>query len=73
MKREDLDGRFQSLNWARWNTDHDQVREGCRLLAHGLNDVLPEGREKSLAITNLEQVMFWSDAALSRQPPEPEA
>lgn len=69
MRRDDLDARFE-LHAASQLTragDHEQVREGCRLLAHGLNDLLPDGREKALAITNLEQVMFWANAALARQ------
>lgn len=45
---------------------HEQIREDCRALAHVLNDELPDGREKSLAITNLEQVMFWANAAIAR-------
>jgi hypothetical protein len=45
---------------------HEHVREQCRRLAENLNELLPEGREKSLAVTNLEQAMFWSNAALAR-------
>jgi hypothetical protein len=46
---------------------HEFVRDRCLSLAVALNDVLPEGREKSLAITNLEQVMFWANAAIARR------
>jgi hypothetical protein len=28
---------------------------------------LPEGREKALAVTHLEEVMMWSNAAIARQ------
>jgi hypothetical protein len=45
---------------------HDQVRHACQDLAHLLNDLLPDGREKSLAITSLEQTMFWANAAVAR-------
>lgn len=45
---------------------HEDIREHCLDLALWLNELVPEGREKSLAITNLEQVMFWSNAALAR-------
>jgi hypothetical protein len=46
---------------------HTSVRQSCLQLALFLNDRLPEGREKSLAVTNLEEVMFWGNAALARQ------
>lgn len=35
-------------------------------LAEHLAMSLPEGREKSLAITNLEQASMWSKAAVAR-------
>lgn len=46
---------------------HSAVRNLCFDLAEELNALLPEGREKSLAITNLEQVMFWANAAIARE------
>ena len=46
---------------------HTSVRQGCRTLADDLNARLPEGREKSLAITHLEETMFWANAALARE------
>lgn len=45
---------------------HTSVRQQCRVLADFLNEKLPEGREKSLAITHLEEVMFWGNAGLAR-------
>ena len=45
---------------------HASVREHCRALATFLNESLPDGREKSLAITHLEETMFWGNAALAR-------
>jgi hypothetical protein len=46
---------------------HESVRATCKHLAHWLDDHLPDGREKSLAITHLEGVMFWANAAVARQ------
>lgn len=46
--------------------EHTSVRQNCRRLADFLNERLPEGREKSLAITHLEEVMFWGNAAIAR-------
>lgn len=44
------------------------IRNGCLALAATINEFAPDGREKSLALTNLEQVMFWANAAIARPP-----
>lgn len=49
-------------------SDHEEVRSLCGALAHDLNELLPEGREKALAMTNLEHVMMWANAAIARAP-----
>lgn len=49
-------------------TKHEDIRVRCEELAHAINALLPEGREKSLAITKLEEVMFWSNAGIARNP-----
>lgn len=46
---------------------HSSVRQHCRELADFINWNVPDNREKSLAMTKLEEVMFWSNAALARQ------
>lgn len=48
------------------NSAMQAVREECETLAMLICDKCPNGREKSLALTNLEQVMFWADAAIAR-------
>lgn len=45
---------------------HEAVRDGCLALAIEINDLAPEGREKSLAITHLEESMMWANAAIAR-------
>lgn len=69
MQPEDIANRFDfhAAPDEEKRNAHTSVRQGCRQLADSLNEQLPEGREKSLAITNLEQVMFWANAALARQ------
>jgi hypothetical protein len=68
MSPEDIDNRFRfhpaSPEKAK---KHEFVRDLCKMTAHDLNDRLPEGREKSLAITHLEEVMYWANAAIARQ------
>lgn len=46
--------------------EHASVRQACLRLAERLNEQLPEGREKALAITHLEEVMLWANAAIAR-------
>lgn len=46
---------------------HTSVRQHCEELAHFLNRKLPDGREKSTAMTKLEEVMMWGNAALARE------
>jgi hypothetical protein len=45
---------------------HQSVRDLCLSLAGSLTHIVPVGRELSLALTNLEQVMFWANAGIAR-------
>ncbi len=42
------------------------VRHQAYLLACLIDGYCPDGREKSLAITKLEEVVFWTNAAIAR-------
>lgn len=44
----------------------DIIREKARELAHLLDDVCPESREKSIALTKLEESVFWANASIAR-------
>lgn len=70
MDSNDLDNRFKYHKPDPTTAEnHQQIRTACLYLADELNAALPEGREKSLAMTNLEQTMFWANAALARSNP----
>lgn len=45
---------------------HEEIRQACLQLALFVNLQVPEGREKSLAITHLEEVMMWANAGIAR-------
>ena len=57
---------FHAATTEEKRSEHTSVRNKISLTALFLDERLPEGREKALAITKLEEVMFWSNAAIAR-------
>lgn len=51
---------------ARQQNDHGAIREAYLVFAKTLAEWLPDGREKSLAFTALEESSFWAHAAVAR-------
>lgn len=47
-------------------TKAQRVREYAKDFAAFIDDNVPAGREQALALTNLEQVMFWANAGIAR-------
>lgn len=45
---------------------YEAIREQAKKFALTLVDLTPASREQSLALTNLEQVVFWANAAIAR-------
>lgn len=45
---------------------YHKIREKAKELAYLIDQKAPDSREKSLATTNLEQAVFWANAAISR-------
>lgn len=45
---------------------YENLRSAARALAVLIADETPDSRERSLAITKLEECVFWANAAIAR-------
>jgi hypothetical protein len=45
---------------------YEELRNEARLLAVTFDDLCPESREKSLAVTKLEEAVMWANASIAR-------
>lgn len=45
----------------------DAVRAAGRSMAVSVSQVAPVGRELSLALTKIEEAVFWANAAIARE------
>lgn len=45
---------------------HVRISTACMDLSLELNAMIPDGREKSLVLTHLEEAAFWANAAIAR-------
>lgn len=60
---------FHPATTAEKQGEHTSIRAACMAAAHRINETAPDGREKSLAITKLEEAMMWGNAAIARANP----
>lgn len=67
MEQADLDKRFtyHAPDAAKIEM-HNTVRNMAKAAADAFNTVIPEGREKALAIAKLEESMMWANAGIAR-------
>jgi hypothetical protein len=45
---------------------YETIRAHIRITAHQLRTLCPPSRELSVALTKLEEAMFWANAAIAR-------
>ena len=67
MERIDLISRFtyhapKGTQTERYKT----IRASGLTLANEINELCPDSREKSLAVTKLEEVIMWANASIAR-------
>lgn len=71
MRNEKTAGQIQN-NFTYHAPKDDQPERYALIRSHGydlanvINDKTPDSREKSLALTNLEQAVMWANAAIAR-------
>lgn len=67
MEQKDLENRFTyHAPKSDQATRYQMLRQEGLALALSIENACPDGREKALAITNLEQAIFWANAAIAR-------
>lgn len=69
MQRDEITARF-TYQPPQTMQRVDDVEEASRIInsaAQDLHTVLPEGREKALVLTKLEEAQHWAHAAIVRQ------
>lgn len=67
MTQEDLDNRFRYHAPKEGQPEkYTAIRDKAKELAELVNELCPESREKSLAVTNLEECSMWANAAIAR-------
>lgn len=67
MEKKDLERRFKYHPATGLRPGYyGAVRAATLVLAELFNALCPESREKHLAITKLEEAMFWANASIAR-------
>lgn len=46
---------------------YNKIRQAAKHFAYLIDRNCPSNREKSLAMTNLEQAIFWANASIARE------
>ena len=67
MTQDEIENRFTTHKVdAETALSMTHIRAQFKGLALAINLALPDGREKSLALTDLEQALSWTNAGLAR-------
>lgn len=67
MEQNDLDNRFTYHTPKEGQPEkYMKIRDTAKELTILINDLAPECREKSLAITKIEEAVMWANASIAR-------
>ena len=45
---------------------YDQLRDTAKVMAYLIDELCPDSREKSIAMTKLEEFSMWANASIAR-------
>lgn len=63
----ELENRFTNLTPEDGHYEYILIRDKAKGFAEYLNEVVPDNRELALAITKLEEAVFWANAGIARR------
>lgn len=68
MNKADIAHRFafHAATTQERKDEHTSARQILRRAADDLNQLVPEGREKAIVMTKLEEAMMWANAGIAR-------
>ena len=67
METQDIENRFTLFETnVTQKARIEGVRQYAKQLAEVINEICPDSREKSLAMTKLEEVVMWANASIAR-------
>lgn len=68
MEAKDIINRFTYHKPNEWQAEeYEKLRAKGKQLAMSVELLCPNGREKSLAITKIEEAVMWANAAIARE------
>lgn len=47
---------------------YEALRQQAKMFAQLIENICPDGREKAVAMTNLETALMWANASIARSP-----
>lgn len=72
MTREEIERRFTyHAPDEEQRENYQEIRDRAKALALRLREICPNGREFATALTKLEEVVFFANAAIARGPSGP--
>ena len=68
MDEQELEARFAPKPFGGHILElYERLRDEAAMYAHTVNNSMPDGREKALALTAIEEAAMWANKGLARR------